>query len=287
MSLKIEHATRTEIYCDGSHLKKFPSFPKTELRSYLNRESSWSCQKQRGYRMAYKFVREIMHRRHMYNFNRLDNLMTQTHVSSDTWRQNRRSSLPNWLPRKRKLSRKRFLQDYRRPRAGGSQNENSVTKSHEDILEPIQDHARVVSQNGDEKCAAIVSECALANCVALILHSGRHDGVTQACCWELARLGSKVAVLFSYTDSTTATGIKEVISLVERSGGKAVAIAGLPFWTVANVPGKSKLLFHGKAIQRALEALNSHSFDIIGMFCFHTTSFSDQASFRSLTVGLG
>lgn len=51
--------------------------------------------------------------------------------------------------------------------------------------------------------------------VVLVLHSGRHDGVTQACCSELARMGSDVVILGVGTDAAEAELI-QARHLVER-----------------------------------------------------------------------
>lgn len=146
-------------------------------------------------------------------------------------------------------------------------------------------HGQSIFRTTDELCSRsqLLQLCLRPNkltkdrrSAALVLHSGRHDSVTQACCLELARMGSDVAILFVDADAAASAETAEAVHLVEHYGGKAVAIAGLPFWKVKNYfppePPREclpKLDIDGKYIEQALEALGSRDyFDIIGSLCF-------------------
>ncbi|KAF3767227.1 hypothetical protein M406DRAFT_69389 [Cryphonectria parasitica EP155] len=69
---------------------------------------------------------------------------------------------------------------------------------------------------------------ALAGKVALILDSGRGDGVTEATCLELARLGAKVGVTYVPSVQGCEMALR-VVQEIRRNGGKAQKVPGIPF----------------------------------------------------------
>lgn len=91
---------------------------------------------------------------------------------------------------------------------------------------------------------------------ALVLHSGRDDGVTEACCVQLARMGHDVAILFADIGPVVAAEMAAAASRVKQCGRKAVALPKVALWQ--NDYGE-------EILTKALDALGAdRGFDVIG-----------------------
>lgn len=118
-----------------------------------------------------------------------------------------------------------------------------------------------------------LSDIPLRGQVALVLHSGRRDGVTEACCLELAQLGATVA--FTYTQGEVRS--KEMANnilgkIMEAKGAAAIATAidipAVPYrYEIYTERPHEDVKFIDGAVKYVLGYFQINKFDIIGMFC--------------------
>lgn len=102
----------------------------------------------------------------------------------------------------------------------------------------------------------------LEGSLALVLDSGRRDGVTEACCRELSRQGCRIALVYDAPDGYEAAfSVKRGIT---EAGGKCEIVGGCPFRYEAYSNGDDAVRYIGKTIRRALLVLEAERFNIIG-----------------------
>lgn len=118
---------------------------------------------------------------------------------------------------------------------------------------------------GGSWSATTSDELPLSARCAIVLDSGRDDGVTEACCERLSRMGAKVAVTFVGDEAED--GAMMICDLVERlcqAGGWAVAIRGIPYRTMSYSEQPPGVRFVEELINQALHDLGRNQFDIVG-----------------------
>lgn len=104
----------------------------------------------------------------------------------------------------------------------------------------------------------------LRGSVALVLDSGRRDGVTEACCLELARQGCHIALVYdgSSVSHEAAYGVAQKI---RRAKGDCEIVTGCPYrYEAYSNGGEGAIGYMAKTVQRALLVLGASRFDIIG-----------------------
>lgn len=107
--------------------------------------------------------------------------------------------------------------------------------------------------------------------VALVLDSGRSDGVTQEVCLELARLGAKVALAYD-GGGESGSRARQVIEKVVLAGGQAIGVCGLPYRSVAYTDKQGDHDYYiGDMVTQALKSFGAGKFHVIGMYLLHTT----------------
>lgn len=111
----------------------------------------------------------------------------------------------------------------------------------------------------------VVREMPLVGMVALVLDSGRHDGVTEEVCLELARLGANIALTYVNEGENRAKA-SELIEMILLAGGQAIALDGVPYRseTYTDKAGDEDN-YIGDLVFRALKAFDSKQLHVIGM----------------------
>lgn len=108
----------------------------------------------------------------------------------------------------------------------------------------------------------------LCDKAALVLDTGRDDGVTEACCLELARLGARIALSFEGADCGCEAAF-QIVQNVKEAGGEIVAIEGIPYrYEIYSDGATSDSGFIDNIAHHALAVLEVGVFDLIGK---HTT----------------
>lgn len=104
----------------------------------------------------------------------------------------------------------------------------------------------------------------LHNNSVLVLDSGRDDGVTEACCMELVRLGAQIALAYVVDDHGFEAACR-LVRNVKAAGGRIVAVEGIPYRheTYSNVTADG-VGYIGHLVQRALAMLDIEAFEVIG-----------------------
>lgn len=106
----------------------------------------------------------------------------------------------------------------------------------------------------------------LRNKAALVLETGRDDGITQECCLKLAHLGAKVALAFDPADNGFEAASR-VVQNVQSKGGTIVSVEGIPYRHAIYSDGADAHAgFVGHLVKRALAMLQVDAFHVIGMY---------------------
>lgn len=123
----------------------------------------------------------------------------------------------------------------------------------------------------------VMKEVPLAAKVALILDSGRSDGVTEEVCLELARLGASIALTY-VGEGENCSKANQLVENVRLAGGQAIALHGLPYrsanYTDKEGDGDSYI---GDLVSQALKAFDAKQLHVIGMYLIHYNSGTYQA----------
>lgn len=104
--------------------------------------------------------------------------------------------------------------------------------------------------------AAAAGSSSLNSTIALVLDSGRRDGITEACCLELARLGARVLLTSTTNTDDSNNGAPKVFDIIE----------GLPYRseTYSGNSSDDEVVLVGSLVRKALEDYGVENFDIIG-----------------------
>lgn len=106
----------------------------------------------------------------------------------------------------------------------------------------------------------------LLELTALVLDSGRGDGVTEACCLELARHGARVAVACVGNDSKSCDAMaRSVCESIQDTTGAVIPVSGIPYrsgmYTDYDSGGARYIR---QIIEDALDWCNADEFQVIG-----------------------
>lgn len=201
---------------------------KADVRAILNSLSKWGNRQARAYKAVFLCLCWFLPPLH--DFDQLDGLMMETRLCATRMRKIQKFVGKDAVSRQiicRAYVRTGFLKHC--INEGIPYDDNATSKSHSNRR------------------------------VALVLHSGRDDGVTQACCVQLARIGNDVAILYADVGSGVCLAMAQAAHDVERCGRRAVALPKLPFWGLHIDAVNSSIL------TEALDALGaSRGFDVIG-----------------------
>lgn len=206
-----------------------------------------NTQRNKAFEATYPIVCESMNV--VYDFRELDSLMEPSRQFAINTHHGQRNQVLEYMAEiwnaSKEYSRSKFLSECHRPDLSDLQREKEASASK-----------------------------STGRRLALVLHTGRHDGVTKACCQELARIGNDVVILFADTkDEAIAMHMEEAVHLVERFGGKAIALARLPFWKINTQPSLMKnskdwVLYDHQVFGDISKAMGRRPcFDVIGMSC--------------------
>lgn len=100
-----------------------------------------------------------------------------------------------------------------------------------------------------------------------MLDSGRDDGVTEACCEGLSRMGAKVAVTFVGNElEARAAMAGQLVEKICQTGGMVAAVGGIPHRMKSRSEQPADVRFVEELVDRALHDLGENHFDIIGKF---------------------
>lgn len=106
---------------------------------------------------------------------------------------------------------------------------------------------------------------ALADKVALVLDSGRTDGVTEEVCLSLTRLEARIALTY-VGDGDNRANADRVVEKVRQAGGTAMALEGVPYRSVTYTDKEGEVdSYMGDLIAQALKAFDAHKLQVIGM----------------------
>lgn len=198
------------------------STSKAEMRKILNALSMGHNRQDRAYKAVYLYLcKWSAHTPQRYDFRKLDRLMAKSRLCWPTLREEQYNLDKTGVLRAaspRYYDRARFLRH---------------------CLEHLP-----YEPDDDARRAA------------LVLHSGRDDGVTEACCVQLARTGHDVAILFADIGPVVAAEMAAAASRVKQCGRKAVALPKVDLW---------KGDCGEEILTKALDALSAdRGFDVIG-----------------------
>ena len=102
--------------------------------------------------------------------------------------------------------------------------------------------------------------------VALVLDTGRYDGVTTKICQEMARFGAKVALTY-VDEGDNAANANEVAENIRLHGGRAIALAGMPHRSEKySDKVNEEDIYIRELIIQTLRAFKAKQLHIIGMY---------------------
>lgn len=201
---------------------------KTHVRAILNSLSQWENRQARAYKAVFLCLSWFLPK--SYDFDRLDEVLMGTRIGATQMQKIQKFVGKDAIHGRisaQKLDRISFLKYC--------------------VLEDMPHDDNAISKSHSNRR------------VALVLHSGRDDGVTQACCIRLARLGHDVAILYADVGSGVSLDMAHAARHVERCGRRAVALPELPFW------GATIDTANARVLTEALDTLGGHKgFDVIG-----------------------
>lgn len=109
----------------------------------------------------------------------------------------------------------------------------------------------------------------LSGLCALVLDSGRNDGITAACCEGLSKMGAKLAFTFvGNDDDDGVTMAGHLIEKLSQAGGTVVAVGGVPYRRRSYSAQPDGVLFIEELIDQALHDLGHSHIDILSKFKF-------------------
>lgn len=153
----------------------------------------------------------------------------------------------------------------------------NVIRRQEVISEYYIDPVTALSKKGaDDDGAGHISTLYLNGAVALVLDSGRRDGVTEACCLELAQQGCHVALVFDGS-SVSFEAAYGVARKIKKAKGKCEIVPGCPYrYEAYSNGGEGAIGYLEKTVQRALTVLGASGFDIIGNISLLTGNYGSR-----------
>ncbi|KAJ4390162.1 hypothetical protein N0V93_007636 [Gnomoniopsis smithogilvyi] len=119
-------------------------------------------------------------------------------------------------------------------------------------------------ESGESSGSADEESLPLSGRCALVLDSGRDDGITAACCEGLSNMGATVALTFvgdTYDDG--ATRANRLVETLSQAGGKVVAVGGIPYRMKTRSEQPAGVRFVEELIDQVLRDLGHKQFDIV------------------------